>query len=380
MRDFFCAYGAKYFSTFAKIINMEETEPNLDKERYYKGRGAQINPKNRFLPQSYAQIHPEAVDEWWEPDSRTEYFAEHARQIVNKVSSPDLGMGYSMNPYQGCEHGCIYCYARNTHQYWGFSAGSDFEHKIIVKKNAPALFRKFLENKNWEPATISISGNTDCYQPAERELGITRQLLEIALAYNQPIAMITKNALILRDKDLLKELASRRLACVFVSITAMDEKLRQVMEPRTTTYKQRLRVIQELSDAGVPMGVMSAPIIPGINDQEIPAILTAARQNGATQAGYTIVRLNDAVEEIFKDWLGKNFPERFDKVWKMIQDCHGGEVHDSRWGRRMRGEGHIAEIIAAQFKMHTRKLGFNEKRISLDTTRFRRPGQQLSLF
>lgn len=347
---------------------------------YTRGRGAQINPKNRFVPQSYEQTHPEAVDEWWEPDSRTEYMEEHARQIVNKIASPDLGMGYSMNPYQGCEHGCIYCYARNSHQYWGYSAGSDFEHKIIVKKNAPALFRKFLDNKNWEPATISISGNTDCYQPIERKLGITRQLLEIALTYNQPVAMITKNALILRDTDLLGELASRGLASVFVSITGMDEKLRQVMEPRTAIYRQRLGVIQRLSEAGVPTGVMCAPVIPGLNDHEIPAVLKAARERGAIQAGYTIVRLNDAVEAIFKDWLEKNFPDRSEKVWNMIQDCHGGAVHDSQWGRRMRGEGKIAEMIATQFRMHSRKLGFGEKRVQLDTTRFRRPGQQLSLF
>lgn len=354
--------------------------PEADSETYHRGRGAQINPKNRYLPTSYEQLHPEAIDEWWQSDEKTEYLEEHAKTIVNKVTSPDLGLAYSLNPYQGCEHGCIYCYARNAHQYWGFSAGSDFEHKIIVKKNAPALFRRFLNQTSWEPVPISISGNTDCYQPVERKMGITRQLLEIALEYNQPIAMITKNALILRDKDLLSALASRQLVRVFVSITAMDEKLRLVMEPRTATYTQRLRVIRELSEAGVPMGVMSAPIIPGINDQEIPAILSAAREHGASDAGYTIVRLNDAVETIFKDWLEKNFPDRFEKVWNLICDCHGGEVHDSRWGRRMRGEGTIAEMIALQFRIHTRKLGFGEKRVVLDTTKFRRPGQQLSLF
>lgn len=359
---------------------MEDSDAGINQPQYHKGRGAQINPQNRFLPQSYGQVHPEAIDEWEQPDEGTTYLQEHARQIVNKVTSPDLGLMYSMNPYQGCEHGCIYCYARNSHQYWGYSAGSDFEHKIIVKKNAPALFRKFLENKNWEPATISISGNTDCYQPIERKLGITRQLLEIALTYNQPIAMITKNALILRDTDLLRELASRQLAMVFVSITAMDEKLRQVMEPRTATYGQRLRVIRQLTDAGIPTGVMNAPIIPGINDHEMAAVLQAARENGAVQAGYTIVRLNDAVETIFKDWLEKNFPDRFQKVCNLIAGCHGGAMHDSQWGRRMRGDGNVAELIATQFRIQTRKLGLNEKRIQLDTSRFGRPGQQLSLF
>jgi len=349
-------------------------------EGYYQGRGAQVNPKNRFLPTEYAQEYAEGIDEWRQPDEPTQYIEEYAKTIVNKVDSPDLGLGYSLNPYQGCEHGCIYCYARNAHQYWGYSAGMDFEHKIIVKKNAPDLFRKFLNNKNWQPSPISISGNTDCYQPIERKLGITRQLLQIALQYNQPIAMITKNVLILRDKDLLTELAKRDLVCIFVSITAMDEKLRLVMEPRTATYKQRLRVIHDLSECNIPMGVMSAPMIPGINDQEMPDILKAARENGARFAGYTIVRLNDAVEILFKDWLSKNFPDRFDKVWHLIQNCHGGEVHDSQWGRRIKGEGEIADMIARQFKMQTKKLGLNQQKFQLDTTRFCRPGQQLSLF
>lgn len=355
----------------------DKTEPV---QLYYKGRGAQVNPKNRFLPGEYVQEHSEGIDDWWETDASTEYIESHPRTIVNKVDSPDLGMMYSMNPYQGCEHGCIYCYARNAHQYWGYSAGKDFEHKIILKKNAPELFRKFLDNKNWQPAPISISGNTDCYQPIERKLQITRQLLQIALEYKQPVAMITKNALILRDKDLLQQLAAQSLVCVFISITAMDEKLRQVMEPRTATYKQRLRVVKELSEAGVHVGVMSAPMIPGINDQEMPDILKAAKDNGALSAGYTIVRLNDAVESIFKDWLKKNFPDRYEKVCHLIACCHGGEVHDSQWGRRMKGDGNMAELIARQFQLQTKKLGLNNKKFVLDTSIFCRPGQQLSLF
>lgn len=347
---------------------------------YYKGRGAQINPKNRFLPRDYIRENPEGIDEWWQPDGQTEYIVEHARAIVNKVDSPDLGMMYSMNPYQGCEHGCIYCYARNTHQYWGYSAGKDFERKIIVKKNAPELFRKFLNNKNWRSVPISVSGNTDCYQPAERKFGITRQLLQIALQYHQPIAMITKNALILRDKDLLAQMAKQNQVAVFVSITAMDEKLRLVMEPRTASYKQRLKVIYELSEAGIPVGVMNAPVIPGINDQEMCAVLKAAKENGARYAGYTIVRLNDAVGIIFKDWLKKNFPDRCEKVCHLIESCHGGALHDSEWGRRMKGEGNIAELISKQFKMQTRILGLNKEKINLDTSHFCRPGQQLSLF
>lgn len=359
---------------------MEESINKDQRSDYYKGRGAQINPRNRFLPGEYLQEHSEGIDEWWEPDAATEYIESHPKTIVNKVDSPDLGLMYSMNPYQGCEHGCIYCYARNAHQYWGYSAGKDFEHKIIIKRNAPELFREFLNKKSWKPAPISVSGNTDCYQPVERKMGITRQLLEVALEYRQPIAMITKNALILRDKDILQRLAAMNLVCVFVSITAMDEALRRVMEPRTATYSQRLRVIRELSDAGVPMGVMSAPIIPGINDQELSKILAAAKENGARSAGYTIVRLNDAVEVIFKDWLKKNFPDRYDKVCHLIASCHGGQMHDSEWGRRMRGNGNIADIIARQFKLHTARLGLNQEKFRLDTTLFRKPGGQLSLF
>jgi DNA repair photolyase len=362
------------------MTDMGGSDFSLRGEGYHKGRGAQVNPKNRFLPREYVQEHTEGIDDWERPDTATEYLEEHAKTIVNKIDSPDLGMGYSMNPYQGCEHGCIYCYARNAHQYWGFSAGSDFEHKIIIKKNAPELFRKFLDNRNWQPAPISISGNTDCYQPVERKMGLTRQLLQIALQYNQPVAMITKNSLILRDVDLLSEMAKRNLACVFVSVTGLDEKLRLVMEPRTATYRQRLKVISELSAAGVPVGVMNAPVIPGLNDQEMPHVLKAARENGARMAGYTIVRLNDAVEGIFKDWLQKNFPDRFDKVCSLISSCHGGNLHDSTWGRRMKGEGGVADIIAQQFKLQTRKLGLNMEKVQLDTSRFSRPNQQLSLF
>ncbi len=352
----------------------------IENNDYLKGRGAQINPSNRYLSLSYGKVHAEAIDAWEEEPLKTVFLKEHPKTVVNKVASPDLGLEYSLNPYQGCEHGCIYCYARNSHQYWGYSAGKDFEQKIIVKENAPALFRRFLERKNWRPRPVSISGNTDCYQPAERKYKLTRQILEIALEYRQPVSLITKNALILRDKDLLAELAAKSLAMVYVSITGLDEKLRSRLEPRTATYRKRLQVIRELHTAGIPTGVMNAPIIPGINDHEMPSVLKAAKEAGALRAGYTIVRLNGEIGMIFKDWLEKNFPDRFGKVWHLIRGCHAGNVSDSRWGKRLRGDGAISKTIAQQFRIHCKKNALNLQPVRLDCSQFCRPGQQLSLF
>jgi DNA repair photolyase len=355
-------------------------QENPSEQPYHKGRGAQINPKNKYLADEYAQEHIEGIDEWWQSDVPTQFFEEHARTLVNKVDSPDVGMWYSMNPYQGCEHGCIYCYARNSHQYWGLSAGLDFERKIIVKHNAPELLRKFLNNKNWVVKPIALSGNTDCYQPAERKMWLTRQLLEVALEYKQPIGIITKNSLILRDRYLLQQLAQDNLVSVYVSITSLQEDLRQKMEPRTTTAAQRLKIVKELSGLGIPVGVMTAPIVPGLNDHEIPRLLEAAATNGAKFAGYTVVRLNDAVKIIFRDWLFKNFPDRAEKVWHHIESMHNGQVNDSEFGRRMRGEGNLAEIIRQQFKVHVKKNGLNQDKFEFNTSAFRRPNSQLSLF
>jgi len=349
-------------------------------ENYFKGRGAQINTHNKFLKDKYVQEHAEGIDDWENDDIRTKFIYGKSKSIVNKVESPDVGMLYSLNPYQGCEHGCTYCYARNTHEYWGFSAGLDFERKIIVKKDAPELFKKFLGRKGWKADVISLSGNTDCYQSAERKFGITRELLEIALAHRQPIGMITKNALILRDTDVLQEMAKHKLIMVYVSINSLNEQLRAKMEPRTTTAKQRLKIVEELSKAGIPMGVMVAPLVPGLSDHEIPAILKRVADCGAISAGYTIVRLNGAIGGIFEDWLRKNYPDRFEKVWHMIQSCHGGHVNDSRFGDRMRGEGNIAKLINDSFKLHCRLNHLNEKRIELDSSLFKVPKSQLLLF
>lgn len=347
---------------------------------YLKGRGAQFNPHNRFLENSYVKDHIEGIDEWEADEQKTTFIMGDAKSVVNKVDSPDVGMAYSLNPYQGCEHGCSYCYARNVHEYWGFSAGLDFERKIIVKKAAPELFKKFLERKGWDAETISLSGNTDCYQPAERKYKLTRQLLEIALAYKQPIGMITKNSLILRDLDLLQEMAKLNLCMVYISINSLNEDLRLKMEPRTTTVRQRLKVVEELSKAGIPMGVMVAPLVPGLSDHEIPNILKAIADAGAQRAGYTVVRLNGAVGSIFKDWLQANFPDRADKVWHMIQSCHNGKVNDSEFGQRMRGNGNIAQLINDVFKLHCRINKLNLKPLELDHSLFCVPQSQLSLF
>ena len=349
--------------------------------RFDKGRGAQFNPKNRFLKGGYVQEHAEGIDDWEQEKRETQYIFDNSKTLVNKVESPDVGMMYSANPYQGCEHGCIYCYARNSHEYWGYSAGLDFESRIVVKRNAPSLLRKFFDNKNWVPAPISLSGNTDCYQPIERKMKITRALLEICLEYRNPVGVLSKNALVLRDLDIIQELAKLNLVRVFSSITSLDENLRKVMEPRTASYKQRLKVVETLSKAGVPTGIMNAPLIPGLNDMHIHDVLKAASEAGAKWAGYTVVRLTGAIGEIFKDWLYKAFPDRADKVWHQICECHDGQVNDSRFGNRMTGDGKFAALIKDQFSLYSRKFGLNETKMEYNTSDFRRvSNKQLSLF
>lgn len=349
--------------------------------RFDKGRGAQYNPKNRFLKGEHGVFFPEAIDDWEEAPRKTEYIFDDSRTLVNKVDSPDVTMLYSANPYQGCEHGCVYCYARNSHEYWGYSAGLDFESRIVVKKNAPALLRKFFENKAWQPTVISLSGNTDCYQPIERRMRITRQLLEICLEYRNPVGVLSKNALVLRDLDVLQEMSKMNLVRVFSSITSLDEGLRQKLEPRTASYRSRLKVVETLSKAGIPTGIMNAPIIPGLNDSHIHDVIKAASEAGAKWAGYTVVRLNGAIGPIFKDWLFKAFPDRADKVWNLISACHDGKVNDSRWGTRMVGDGAFADLVRSQFVLYCRKYGLNETKMEWNLSDFRRlPKGQLPLF
>lgn len=348
-------------------------------DSYRKGRGAQIKTANRFLKAAYVTEHVEGLDEQLLGPVATQVFEETPRKMVNKVDSPDLGFSYSMNPYQGCEHGCIYCYARNTHEYYGFSAGLDFESKIIVKKNAPRLLEEQLVNRNWEAVPIQLSGNTDCYQPLERTYRLTRGLLAVLLRYQNPVGIITKNSLILRDLDLLRALAEQKLVHVYISITTLDEHLRGLLEPRTASAAKRLHTVEELAKAGIPTGVMIAPIIPGLNHHEIPEIVKAAAERGAVATGVQVVRLNGSIGKLFEDWLRKSFPDRFEKVWNQIRSMHEGNVNDSEFGRRLRGSGQLADIIHQLHRAAKKKYLANRQMPAYDLTRFRKGGT-LSLF
>ncbi|WP_179353459.1 PA0069 family radical SAM protein [Winogradskyella vidalii] len=314
-----------------------------------KGRGAQQNTHNRFFDLShevrddfleFCHKEGEIVDK-----NKTQYLNVFPKTIVNKVKSPDVGMAYSMNMYQGCEHGCIYCYARNSHEYWGYSAGLDFERKILVKKDAAQLLEKHLKKKSWKAQTIVMSGNTDCYQPAEKQFEITKQCLEVFLKYKHPVGITTKNALIIRDLDLLRALAKDNLIAVNISITSLSEDTRRILEPRTATIKKRLQVVRELSGHGIPVNVMLAPIIPSINSHEILPMAKAVSEAGALSIGHTIVRLNGAIGEIFTDWIQKTMLDSANKVLHQIESCHGGTLNESRYGKRMCGEGQIAQQI-----------------------------------
>lgn len=312
---------------------------------YIKGRGAQVLTANPFNSQNYVQEHVEGLDEDWISDKLTKEFFESPKSILNKVDSPDVGMMYSINPYQGCEHGCVYCYARNSHQYWGFSAGLDFETKIVIKRNAAELLRKVFDKDKWQPQVISFSGNTDCYQPLERKYKITRSLIEVCMEYGNPIGILTKNSLVYRDADLLQEMAKKNLVRVMFTITSLREDLRLKLEPRTATYKARLKTIEKLTLMGIPCGIMAGPVIPGLNNYDTPQVIKAAAAHGALFAGYTVLRLNSSIKDIFEDWLEKNYPDSRQKIISQIKQLHGGKVNDSEWGRRMKGDGKLAESI-----------------------------------
>lgn len=352
-----------------------------ENEEFFKGRGAQVNTHNKFLKNKYVLDHVEGLDEQFLENTGTQIFEETPKKIVSESNSPDLSHMYSINPYQGCEHGCIYCYARNTHEYFGFSAGLDFERKIIVKRNAAELLEQYFNKKNYQPVCILLSGNTDCYQPLERKLKITRSLLQVFLQYRNPVSIITKNNVILRDLDILSELGKMNLLHVNISITSLNEQLRQKLEPRTVTASGRLGVIQKLTEKGIPVRVMAAPIIPGLNSSEIPNIIKAAADRGAVAAGFTIVRLNGSIAEIFTDWIHKAFPDRAEKVLNMIKACHDGKLNDSDFGRRMSGDGNIAESIHQMFRMAVNRFMGDRVMPEFDYSLFvPKGGRQTSLF
>lgn len=300
---------------------------------------------------NYCHQENEASD-----SNKTQYIEIYPKTILNKVKSPDIGMVYSMNPYQGCEHGCIYCYARNSHEYWGYSAGLDFERKILYKKNAAQLLEAKLKSKHWKAQPIMLSGNTDCYQPIEKKLRITRALLELLYKYKHPVGIITKNALILRDLDILTEMAKLNLIHVSISITSLQESTRRILEPRTATVAKRLKTVNTLAVNNIPVNVMFAPIIPSINSHEIFDMVKVASEMGALSAAYTLVRLNGAIADLFTDWVYRAFPDRAKKILNQIKDCHGGQLNDSRFGTRMRGEGKVAEQINLQFRVAMKKF------------------------
>lgn len=352
-------------------------------ENYRKGRGAQLNTHNPYSQLESVKEHWEGIDEVEDPAEPlpTEYIEVFPKSIINRVDSPDVGLAWSMNPYQGCEHGCIYCYARNTHNYWGYSAGSDFEQKILIKSNAPHLLAQELSRPNWKPEPIMFSGNTDCYQPAERKFGITRKMLQVLLDFRHPTGLITKNALILRDLDILREMNEMNLVHVAISFTSMKEEIRRVMEPRTSSVNAKLKTIETLSGAGIPVSVMMAPIIPSINSYEIFELSKAVSEAGARAINHTVVRLNGAIGLLFEDWVRQTFPDRAEKVLNQIREFHGGTLNDSRFGTRMKGDGTFARSIHDQFALAQKKYFGGKTRTKLSSEHFvRRNKGQLLLF
>ncbi|MBL7952337.1 MAG: PA0069 family radical SAM protein [Flavobacteriales bacterium] len=350
-------------------------------DKAVKGRGAGEQVPNRFLQRSYGVVHQEGVDHVELEAQPTRFISTYPKTIINKVDSPDLPFTRTINPYQGCEHGCSYCYARPTHEYWGYSAGLDFERIVLVKLNAPELFEQELRHRSWRSVPINLSGVTDPYQPCERTERLTRRILEIALEYKQPLTLITKNALIERDLDLLAAMAEERLVQVAISLTTLNEDLRRVLEPRTSTGTKRLRTISLLSSAGIPTMTMIAPIIPALNEPEVPTLLKAAAEAGALTAGYTVLRTNGAVKPVFEAWLHRHFPDRAAKVIAQTSDAHGGAMNDSVFGRRMRGEGAFAINIQRVFRVMRARYFVGRQMPELDTSLFKPPPRgQLDMF
>jgi len=345
-----------------------------------RGRGAVSNATGRFEPE-----RREADDDGWEslgelPPFKTEVREERVKTIIARNSSTDIGFDRSINPYRGCEHGCIYCYARPTHAYWGWSAGLDFETKLVAKVNAAEALEAELARPGYEPATIMIGANTDAYQPLERERGITRAVLEVLDRASHPVALVTKSALILRDIDILARLAERSLVRVSISVTTLDHRLARKMEPRASAPARRIEAIRTLAGANIPVSVMAAPLIPALNDSELEAILKAAAEAGASDAGYVLLRLPLEVSPLFQEWLRVEFPHRAERVMSLVRQTRDGKDYVSRFGERHTGTGQYAAQIAARFHMALRRNGLGKRDLSLRRDLFRRPGPQLSLF
>ncbi|MBX3473751.1 MAG: PA0069 family radical SAM protein [Planctomycetes bacterium] len=342
------------------------------------GRGTSVNPANRFERILVAPDADHPAEEG--PDPRTEFYWDESRTIISENKSPDLPFVYSLNPYRGCEHGCSYCYARPYHEYLGLSAGLDFESKIFVKRDAARLLRAELMKPSWQPSWISLSGVTDPYQPCEARFKVTRSILEVMAEFRHPCSVITKNSLITRDLDLLQQLAEHDCVGTVLSITTLDEDLLRRLEPRTATARRRLEAVRELADAGIPVGVNVAPVIPGLNDEEIPAILSAAKAAGASWAGMTVVRLPMAAGDIFEAWVHQHFPDRAAKVMRRIRELRGGRLNNAGFHDRMRGNGQRAEQIEQLFNLARRKAGFSDQRRELNAQAFRRPGETRRMF
>jgi DNA repair photolyase len=359
-----------------------EADVAVDGERR-RGRGAQSNASGRYEP--LARI---AFDDGWQsfeelPPFKTTVTIDSSRKIITRNASPDISFDRSINPYRGCEHGCIYCFARPTHAYLGLSPGLDFETKLFAKPDAPKLLERELSASGYVPRTIAIGTNTDPYQPIEREHQIMRRILEVLDRFGHPVGIVTKSALILRDVDLLARMAERHLVKVALSVTTLDGKLARLMEPRASAPQRRLDALRQLASAGVPASVMVAPVIPALNDSEIERILDSAAAVGVKEAGYVLLRLPLEVRDLFREWLMANFPDRYRHVFKLIRETRGGKDYDSQWGKRMTGGGPVAWMIGRRFEIACEKLGLNESRTALSTRHFKPPresAEQLSLF
>jgi DNA repair photolyase len=352
--------------------------------RLLKGRGARSNDSSRYDPERRV-----GFDDGWgrddepPPPIKTEIHRDATRTIIARNTSPDISFNQSINPYRGCEHGCIYCFARPTHAYLGFSPGIDFESKLLVKPDAAKLLEVELRKPSYQPQVIAMGTNTDPYQPIEREWRVTRSILQVLAEFKNPVAIVTKSALITRDLDILAPMAAEGLAKVALSVTTLDRKLARIMEPRAATPERRLDTLRALSAAGIPTGVMTAPIIPALNDEEMESILGAAAQAGAVQAGYTLLRLPLEIKDLFREWLEAQVPDRAKHVMSLVRSMRSGKDYDSNWSTRMSGTGPYANLIAQRFAIATRRLGLNLRRAPLDAAKFRRPpqsGDQLAFF